>query len=148
LAELKSFSEVSLELIGTLEDGPDKDDLQADIMSYQANRAESLGDAEKAISLNKEVLRIRKEHNKEDLLGHVTNNIGYCYNTANDHETSQQWFRESYDWWCSNGKQVPSFVRTNMARCMIYRDNFAAARVELAIAIPQLREEKDWAMLA
>ena len=59
LADLESLCDVNLVAVGTLEVGSQKDDLKASIMSHQANLAESLGNAEEAIDLNKRVYEIR-----------------------------------------------------------------------------------------
>lgn len=149
LADLKSFCDVSLAAVNTLEDSSQKESLEADIMSYQANRAESLGNAEEAIDLNLRIYDIRR-HNKEELLGHVTNNIGYCYNSNNDHERALKWLDKSYNWWTDKNKPVPSFLHTNRARCLVYLGETVKARELLDTAIRQLKEEekKDWAMLA
>lgn len=150
MPELESFCKVSLDALATLEDGPRKNDLRATIKSHQANRAESLGDAERAIQLNKEVYHIRRqeEPRKKDLLGHVTNNLGYCYNTANKHETARKYFKKSYCWWEQSGKDIPLFVPTNKARCMMYQNENTDAKKEIDIVIPKLEKGGDWAMLA
>ena len=149
LVDLKSFCDVSWAAVNTLENRLQKEGLEADIMSYQANRAESLGNAKEAINLNKKIYDIRQRI-KEELLGHVTNNIGYCYNSANDHEEALKWLEKSYKWWTDNKKPIPSFLHTNRARCMVYRGDLVKARELLETAIKQLEgeEEKDWAMLA
>ncbi len=51
--------------------------------------SESLGDAAKAIHLNNAVydIRLRKKPQKLRLLGYVSNNLGYCHNTANDQDS-------------------------------------------------------------
>lgn len=149
LADLESFCEVSLDAVNTLEDKEKREDLQADIMSYQANRAESLGKAEEAIKLNKEVHSIRQE-NKTELLGHVTNNLGYCHDSANNHKEALKWFEKSYKWWMEKEIPIPSFILTNIARCKVYNDEISEARQLLGTAFKQLREETrmNWAMLA
>ena len=146
----------------TLTDGPDKDDLKATIMSHQANLAESLGNADRAISLNKRVYEIRLQETplKMELLGYVTNNLGYCHNTANDHEGSLQWFQKSHEWWASLAESrgephpgrlaSPAFILKNTARCMVYLDDFKGATEMLDISMPLLKNAKplNWAMLA
>lgn len=61
--------------------------------------AKSLGKAEKAIDLNKKAYKIRLQEKprKLALLCYGSNNLGYCYNTANDHKSSLEWFQRSRD---------------------------------------------------
>lgn len=98
--------DVNLQAVTTLDDGPEKNDLKATIMSHQANLTESLGKAEKAIELNGKVQEIRLQKNplKTVLLCHVSNNLGYCHNTANDHKSALDWFQKSRDWWTASAE--------------------------------------------
>ncbi|KAH8703633.1 pfs domain-containing protein [Talaromyces proteolyticus] len=158
LADLKSLCDVNLAAVTSLEDGPRKNDLQATIMSHQANLAESWGDVKSAIELNNKVYTIRLEEDprKQDLLCQVANNLGYCHNTANDHRTALVWFERSLDWWEESAKREkdpPHFklvTLVNMARCKLYLDKAEEAREILDSAIPQLKKAKpsQWAMLA
>lgn len=124
LEELESLCDVNMITVETLKVGPEKRDLEASIMSYQANLAESFGNAEKAIELNKKVYKIRLDENplKHALLCFTSNNLGYCYNTANDHKTAQEWFERSRDWLSSsigsqNGEHdCPPFILKNITR--------------------------------
>ncbi|KAH0553214.1 hypothetical protein GP486_006614, partial [Trichoglossum hirsutum] len=158
LTDLENLCDVNMVAVETLEDGHRKDDLKASIMSHQANLAESLGDAEKAIDLNKRVYEIRLQEKpmKQALLCYVTNNLGYCHNTANDHKSSLEWFQRSRDWWAalveSQGETqgCPPFILKNTARCMVYLNDLKGAEEMLNISIPQLKNAKplNWAMLA
>lgn len=138
-----------MDAVNTLEDETQRNDLQADIMSYQANRAESLGKAKEAIELNEKVHDIRQKIKKE-LLGHVTNNLGYCHDSANNHKEASMWFEKSRKWWTEQGIPIPSFILTNMARCKVYNDELSEAMKLLDMALEQLEEETEtnWAMLA
>ncbi|KAI9842890.1 MAG: hypothetical protein M1837_006722 [Sclerophora amabilis] len=158
LTDLESLCDVNLVAVETLEDGPQKDDLKASIMSHQANLAESLGNAEKAIDLNKRLYEIRLQEKamKHDMLCYTSNNLGYCYNTANDHKSSLRWFQRSRDWWAAlvesqgESRDCPPFILKNTARCMVYLNDLKGAKEMLDISIPQLRNAKplNWAMLA
>lgn len=158
LTDLESLCDVNLVAVETLEDGPQKDDLRATIMSHQVNLAESLGNAEKAIELNKRVydIRLKEQPPKQGLLCYVSNNLGYCHNTANDHSSSLEWFQRSVDWWAAlveiqaETHDCPPFILKNTARCMVYLNDFKGAKEMLDISIPQLKNAKplNWAMLA
>ena len=158
LTDLESLCDVNLVAVETLEAGPRKDDLKASTMSHQANLAESLGNAEKAVDLNKKVYEIRLQENpkKHVLLCYVSNNLGYCHNTANDHKSALRWFQRSRDWWAAfvgiqgETRDCPSFILKNTARCMTYLNDLEEAKTMLDIAIPQLKNAKplNWAMLA
>lgn len=158
LTDLESLCEVNLVAVNTLGDEPRKDDLRATIMSHQANLAESLGQARKAIDLNKRVYEIRFQEKpmKQALLCFVSNNLGYCHNTANDHKTSLEWFHKARDWGAASIESqakthdCPPFILKNTARCMVYLDKLQEAQEMLDISIPQLKTAKplNWAMLA
>ncbi|KID94052.1 pfs domain-containing protein, partial [Metarhizium majus ARSEF 297] len=158
LTELESLCHVNLVAVNTLEDGPQKNDLKATIMTHQANLAESLGNAEKAIELNKGAYEIRLYENplREVLLCYIANNLGYCHNTANDHKTALEWFQRSRNWWPASvesqgaTRDCPPFILKNTGRCMVYLNDFKGAKQFLNISIPQLKNSKpsNWAMLA
>lgn len=158
MGDLESLCDVNLVAVETLEDGSQKDDLKATIMSHQANLAESLGNAEEAINLNKRVYEIRLQEKpmKQALLCYVSNNLGYCYNTANNHKSSLEWFQRSRDWWATlveiqgETRDCPPFILQNIARCMIYLNDLKQAQEMLDTSIPQLKNAKplNWGMLA
>lgn len=160
LADLENLCDVNLTAAEMLEDGPQRDNVKALIMSHQAQLAESLGDAEKAIDLNKREYEIRLRENpaKKELLGYTASNLGYCYNTANDHRTSLEWFQRSRDWWAEVAKSqgeaqtetrgCPPSILKNTARCMVYLNDFSGAKEMLDLSMPLLKNAKNWAMLA
>ena len=158
LTDLESVCDVNFVAVETLEDGPHKDDLRATAMSHQANLSESLGDVAKAIHLNKRVydIRLKEKPQKLQLLGYVSNNLGYCHNTANDHKKSLEWFQISRRWWVTlvdtqpETHGCPPFILKNTARCMVYLNNLEGAKDMLEISMPKLKNAKplNWAMLA
>ena len=158
MTDLESVCDVNLVAVETLEDGHEKDDLRATVMSHQANLFESLGDAAKAIHLNKGVydIRLKEKPRKLELLGYVSNNLGYCHNTANDHKNSLEWFQASLGWWAAlvdtqpEAHSCPPFILKNTARCMVYLNDLEGAKDMLDISIPKLKNAKplNWAMLA
>ncbi|QKX54573.1 uncharacterized protein TRUGW13939_01660 [Talaromyces rugulosus] len=152
LAELEILCTVNLTAMATLEDSPRKHSLNATIMSHQANLAETQGKVEIAINLNKEVYRIRSEELslEHNLLCQVANNIGYCYNSSNDHTTALTWFLLSYQSFEKSEETKNDFLPGNMARCMLYLNQLDAAWEMLDIAIPQLENSNssNWAMLS
>lgn len=117
----------------------------------------SLSKAEKAIDLNKKAYKIRLQEKprKLALLCYGSNNLGYCYNTANDHKSSLEWFQRSRDWWAAlverqgETRGCPPFILQNPARCMIYLNDLERAKEMLDISISQLKNAKplNWAML-
>ncbi len=105
LTELEDVCKVNLTALAKLTDGDHTIDLRASILSHQANMYESIGNPRKAIELNLEAYQIRLHENqlKQGLLAGFESNLGYCYNTANDHSTSLEWFhkaRDRYLAWC------------------------------------------------
>lgn len=158
MTELESVCNVNMVAVETLEDGSQKDDLRATVKSQQANLSESLGDAAKAIQLNKELydIRLKETPSKLELLGYVSNNLGYCHNTANDHNNGLEWFQTSRGWWealvntQAETYGCPPFILKNTARCMLYLNDIEGAKDMLDISIPILENAKpsNWAMLA
>lgn len=157
LTDLESLCDVNIVAVQTLEEGPQKDDLKATIYSHQANLSESLGNAEKAIRLNKQVyeMRLREKPVKQAVLCYVANNLGYCHNTANDHQNALEWFKRSREWWSEfsgveDASDFPPFILTNTARCMVYLNDLKGAKEKLSISIAQLKNAQplNWAMLA
>ncbi|KAL3952370.1 hypothetical protein ACCO45_012313 [Purpureocillium lilacinum] len=158
LEDLGLLCEVNLAAVNSLVNSPQKDDMRASIMSHQANLAESLGDAQAAIELNKNAYEIRLHERpmKQQLLCYISNNVGYCYNTANDHKNSLEWFQKSQVWWTasvrdrSETQECPAFILKNTARCLVYLDDFEGAAKLLDVAISRLKTERplNWAMLA
>ena len=58
-ADLKSLYDVNPIAVNALVDGPQKDDLKATVLSYQANLVKHMGDGVKAIDLNNRVYWVR-----------------------------------------------------------------------------------------
>jgi hypothetical protein len=97
MTELEALSAVNLGALNKLEDTPQKSDLEASILSHQAQAAESIGQPLKAIELNQQCysIRLQEEAPKIMLLCFVSNNLAYCHNTANLHEDSEKWYEKS-----------------------------------------------------
>ncbi|OAQ95981.1 hypothetical protein LLEC1_02850 [Akanthomyces lecanii] len=158
LEDMRLLCDVNLAAVSSLANSPQKSDMRASILSHQANLAESLGEAQEAIQLNKSAYEIRLEERpmKQRLLCYISNNIGYCYNTANDHKHSLKWFQRSQHWWAASvgdgeeTQECPAFILKNTARCMVYLDDFNGASHLLDVAISRLKTEQpsNWAMLA
>ena len=148
--------EVNFVAVATLEDEEKSTHMQAYILSHQAAMLESTGQVEKAIELNKKAyeMRLTEDPLKENLLAALENNLGYNYNTANDHETSLEWFYKSRDRFLASSRNDkpdwPHFVKANIARCLVYLVRYSEARDLLKIAITSFKEETplDWAMIA
>ena len=149
---------VNIDAVGTLENQKNIDDLLPHIYSQQANMYEGLGDAKKAIELNKKGYEIRLLANPRDepFCYGFESNIGYTHNTANDHESAMRWFEKARDRWLEfvdkTGKKesYPSVLKKNMARCLVHMGKTAEARPLLGTAIAEFKSTKplNWGMLA
>jgi tetratricopeptide (TPR) repeat protein len=158
LTDLESVCAVNIDALATLEDGGRKDNLLAHCISQQANLSESCGNVKKAIELNKKVYKIRlgEQPQKKNQLCFTSNNLGYCYNTANDHRTALEEFERCLNWWKDfqkdqeNPQACPPVLLKNKARCLVYLENWKEAERMIDTAMPLLRDEKplNWAMLA
>jgi hypothetical protein len=158
LEELQDFCDTNLKALECLEDCPAKINLKASILSHKANRADSLGEPESAISLNLEAyeLRLQEDPRKENLLAFFENNLGFNYGSFNDHETSLQWYLKSRDRWLAmlrdqGQPQIwPAFMRANTARAMVYLNDLSGASNLLTEAIVELESQipPNWAWLA
>ncbi|KEZ45512.1 hypothetical protein SAPIO_CDS1836 [Scedosporium apiospermum] len=158
LQDLRELCECNLIAANTLDDGERTTDLVAVIYSHQANLEESLGNPLKAIELNKKgyEMRLRESELKQGLLAGFESNLGYNYNTANDHKSALQWFHKArdrwYQWMADQGKEPdwPTHMKANTARCLVYLDNLAEARRILDVCIPEFKVAAplNWGMLA
>ncbi|KAF1961988.1 hypothetical protein CC80DRAFT_522601 [Byssothecium circinans] len=158
LDDLKDMCEVNLVAVEMLDDPSRVADLIATIFSHQAQLAESTGEVQEAIELNKKGHEIRLHENplKWELLAGFECNIGYNYNTANQHETALEWLEKSrgrwYEWCDKEGKEHdwPTHTKTTLARCLIYLDRRQDAYSLLDTIVREFRCSKPfpWAMLA
>lgn len=150
LQELEDLCEANLVAVNTLENKDQTDDLKASILSHQANMYESIGKVDLAIKLNIQgyQMRLNEQHLKQGLLAGFESNLGYNYNTANDHKTSLVWFTKARDrwftWTASLGRKPdwPTHMETNMARCLFYLNDLAGARQLLDISIAEFLDTK------
>lgn len=150
--------EVNLLAVETLGDKEQANDITAWTLSLQASMYESTGKAQKAIELNMKgyEMRLGEVPLKGGLLGGFEQNLAYNYNTANDHETALRWFEKSRDTWIAwnikEGREAdwPTVTKKNMARCLVYLDQYDRAQELLDISINEFKQEKalNWAMLA
>lgn len=158
LQDLRELCECNLIAANALGDGDRTTDLVAVIYSHQANLEESLGNPLKAIELNKKgyEMRLCETELKQGLLAGFESNLGYNYNTANDHMSALQWFHKArdrwYQWMADQGKEPdwPTHMKANTARCFVYLDNLAEARRILDVCIPEFKVAAplNWGMLA
>lgn len=150
--------EVNLTAVRMLDDQAQKTDSIASILSHQANLYESIGRVSEAILLNKQAyeMRLHEQPLKQGLIAGFESNLGYNYNTANDHETSLKWFEKARDrwliWTASQGKKPdwPIHMKKNMARCLIYLGDYDGAFELLETSIVEFKAAKplNWAMIA
>ncbi|QYS99428.1 NB-ARC domain-containing protein [Trichoderma simmonsii] len=99
--ELEDVCELNLLAVDTLDDQEQAIDVKASTLSHQANMYESIGRVEDAIELNTKGynMRLKEEPRKGGLLGGFEQNLGYNYNTGNQHETALKWFEKSRVTW-------------------------------------------------
>lgn len=142
----------------TLDDQEQAIDIKASTLSHQANMYESIGRVEEAIELNTKGynMRLKEEPRKGGLLGGFEQNLGYNYNTANQHETALIWFEKSRvtwtEWNVKEGREAdwPTVTKKNTARCFVYLGRYEEAQSLLDVSIREFKQEKplNWAMLA
>jgi tetratricopeptide (TPR) repeat protein len=107
-----------------------------------------------AITLNLQAygLRLQEAPPKTGLLAGFEQNLGYCYDTANEHATALLWFEKARARWVEQGKEWPPMTKMNMARCLVYLGRYKEADELLDGAIGEFKaaaeERVNWAMLA
>ncbi|GAW14062.1 hypothetical protein ANO14919_034540 [Xylariales sp. No.14919] len=156
--ELESVCEVNLMAVKTLDNQEQATDITASTLSHQASMYESIGNVRLAIELNLKGYKLRQEENplKGGLLGGFEQNLGYNYNTANEHEMALTWFEKSRHTWIAwniqEGREAdwPTITKKNMARCLLYLERYSEAENLLDNSIKEFKKEKplNWAMLA
>ncbi|KAM0511972.1 hypothetical protein ACHAPE_009328 [Trichoderma viride] len=156
--ELVDVCEVNLLAVDTLDDQEQAIDIKASILSHQASMYESIGKVQEAIQLNTKGynMRLAEEPRKGGLLGGFEQNLGYNYNTANQHETALMWFEKSRVTWTAwnvkQGREAdwPTVTKKNTARCLLYLGRYDEAQSLLDVSIREFKQEKplNWAMLA
>lgn len=119
---------------------------------------ESTGKVQEAIDLNLKGYEIRLQEVplKGGLLGGFEQNLGYNYNTANEHAKALTWFEKSRDTWIAwnikegRGSDWPIVTKKNMARCLVYLGQYDRAQELLDTSIREFKQEKtpNWGMLA
>ncbi|PNP48425.1 hypothetical protein TGAMA5MH_00463 [Trichoderma gamsii] len=158
LKELVDVCEVDLLAVDTLDDQEQAIDIKASTLSHQASMYESIGRVQEAIQLNTKGynMRLAEEPRKGGLLGGFEQNLGYNYNTANQHEIALMWFEKSRVTWTAwnvkQGKEAdwPTVTKKNTARCLLYLGKYDEAQLLLDVSIREFKQEKplNWAMLA
>ena len=101
-------------------------------------------------------MRLEERPLKGGLVGGFEQNLGYNYNTANEHETALAWFEKSRDTWIAwnikGGREAdwPTVTKKNMARCLVYLEQYDKAQELLSTSIAEFKQEEplNWAMLA
>ncbi|KAK4059480.1 hypothetical protein Trihar35433_10756 [Trichoderma harzianum] len=156
--ELEDVCELNLLAVDTLDDQEQAIDIKASTLSHRANMYESIGRVEEAIELNTKGynMRLKEEPCKGGLLGGFEQNLGYSYNTGNQHETALKWFEKSRVTWTEwNVKEDreadwPTVTKKNTARCLVYLGRYEEAQSLLDVSIREFKQEKplNWAMLA
>lgn len=107
---------------------------------------------DQAIKWNIEAYHIRlAEHPpKHHLIASFENNLGYCYNTANNHTCALEYFRKALNTTNHRDTQCLLITRLNKARCLFYLDRPDEAKLNLLAVMAEysIAESLDWAMSA
>ncbi|KAK2591947.1 hypothetical protein QQS21_010351 [Conoideocrella luteorostrata] len=156
MKELRDVCNVNQRALNQLVDGAAKMNMEATILSHQAQAAEGLGNPNLAIVLNNKVKELRSREKPQNiyLLCKTFNNLGYCCNTANRHSEAREYFEKSNSLWNQmvSGEektgQRPYHHLANHARCLMYLEERDEAESMFKLAISGLENEKKWAMRA
>ncbi|KAI0545208.1 pfs domain-containing protein [Xylaria curta] len=156
--DLEDMCSVNLIAVGTLDNQQKIRELLPHIYSQQANMYESLGNVKKAIELNTKGYQIRLDENpiKQPLCYGFEANLGYTYNTANDHKVALEWFEKARNRWVKfvnksdDKSSYPTVLKKNIARCFVHMGNLSEARslLDTAIAEFKINEPFNWGMVA
>lgn len=149
---------MSLLAISILDDTEKANDLTAWTWYIQTRMYESTGKVQRAIELNLKgyELRLKEVPLKKDDLASFEQDLGYNYNTANEHAKALTWFEKSRNTWIAwnvkNGRKAdwPTVTKKNMARCLVYLGQYDKAQELLDISMAEFKQEKipNWGMLA
>ncbi|KAI4681756.1 uncharacterized protein J4E84_007351 [Alternaria hordeiaustralica] len=150
--DLKKLCEINTIAVDTLDEADRRDDLKASVLSHQANLYESIGKVDQAIEWNQQAYQIRLNQKppKYHLISSFENNLGFCYNTANKHDTAFEYFKKAEATWHGQGLPCPVVILKNMARGLLYLKRLDEARALLKTCIDGFRNEDtlNWAMVA
>ncbi|RGP66019.1 tetratricopeptidelike helical [Fusarium sporotrichioides] len=156
--DLEDMCNVNLIAVETLDDREKFKEILPHIYSHQANMYEGLGQAEKAIELNKRAFEIRLQEQpvKQVLCYGLEANLGYTHNTAGNHELAMDWFEKARNRWLKYVAEVddkdayPPVLKKNTARCLLYLGKTNEARDLLEKSIEEFKNSKpfNWGMLA
>lgn len=158
LEELEGMCQVNLIAVKTLEDISAAMDIKASTLSHLAQLHESIGAAQKAVSLNHEGLDLRLSETplKLAMIGGFQNNLGVAYSTCNDHQSALTWLEDSSATWAKSMKQqgrIPHdepVTTANIARCLYYLNRLTDARQKIEYSITEFKKSKplNWGGLA
>lgn len=149
---LQSLWDINTIVVNTLDESDRRDDLKASVLSHQANVYESIGKVDQAIEWNEQAyqIRIAQKPRKYHLISSFENNLGFCYNTAKNHDKALEYFKRAEATWHSQGQSCPMVIQKNMARCLLHLGQLDEARSLLQICMQGFRKEDtlNWAMVA
>jgi len=157
--ELGGLSEVAGLAIATLDPAEHSVDLISSRLSYLGFMQEGTGEPLKALATATEGYRLRLSENplKHLYLCATESNIGYMYNSANNHLESKRFFEMTRDRWAGfvrteDGEPVPwnTVHKTNFGRCLVYlNEHDEAARIlDESVQAFKASRPVNWAMLA
>jgi tetratricopeptide (TPR) repeat protein len=150
--DLQKLCDVNTVAVKTVANQDLQADLKASVLSHQANLYESLGKVDDAIKWNNEAydIRLHEEPPKYHLIASFENNLGVCFNTANDHVRALEYFRKALARGDSQTMECLLVTKKNEARCLLYLDKLEEAKVRLFAIFAEFRRADllNWAMIA
>lgn len=150
--DLQKLCDINMLAVDTIQNQEVRADLKASVLSHQANLYESLGKVDDAIKWNNEAYEIRLNENppKYHLIASFENNLGVCFNTANQHMRALEYFRKALGRGNSQTMECLLVTKKNEARCLFYVNEMEDAKVRLFAVVSDFRgaEPLNWAMIA
>ncbi|KAI0096977.1 P-loop containing nucleoside triphosphate hydrolase protein [Nemania sp. FL0031] len=135
--------------ISTITTAEERIDLEATIMSHQAQVAEKLGNIEQALNICQQQINIRLNQSPPNLILIAWSfcNLGIAHSSANNFEKALEDFEQSHKRWDAHfsekgeRRQLASSIRVSEARCMIGLERFNDAEEILDMTIAQIKGE-------
>ncbi|KAK1706800.1 hypothetical protein BDP67DRAFT_413557 [Colletotrichum lupini] len=136
--------------VSSLSSTEDKADLEATIISHQAQVVEKLGDFHQAQQVCERgiSLRLRESPQKKILLSYSSCNLGIIYSSANDFPKAMECFQQARQWWKSHfddkaeARTYAASILVSEARCVLGLGDVLQAEAMLMKTIAQVKEEK------
>ncbi|KAF4992903.1 hypothetical protein FGRMN_6846 [Fusarium graminum] len=158
LDDLEMMCQVNLTAVKTLEDKNVATEVHASTLTHLAQMYETLGDSKRAVELNEESLDLRFTERplRLYLISSTQNNLGFTYDTANEHEKALTMLERSLATLNKAMKKEgktstrDAVITANTARSLFYHKRFEEAREHVEAAIQEFKTEVqlNWGGLA